>query len=228
MKRPAAAIDQVEEEINWGNNSVAEIEGVQHTAQPPALVVPAEPLILVPGARSAKRGQYKKIAKIDKSVNDPLYLWVVDHFPTRSVLSVELIQEAIGRGVIFFKMFKGDRIDADDEQLHCSNGVGHSSHHLSSFYVKGIPFLNGIVNVQMNGGCIERNDVCREVTNPLFNPSTSLAVSAHRADGGCGTGRCKNPRVDGELYCEDHLAQERQRLQEKSTEVSNWCLVLLP
>ena len=32
MKRPAAAIDQVEEEINWGNNSVAEIEGVQHTA----------------------------------------------------------------------------------------------------------------------------------------------------------------------------------------------------
>ena len=85
-------------------------------------------------------------------------------------------------------MFKGERIDAEEENLHCSNGGSHSSHQLSSFFVKALSFKDGIVSVQMNGGCIERNDVCRDVTNPLFNPSTSLAVSAHRVAGGCGLG----------------------------------------
>ena len=223
MKRPAAdEIDQVEEEINWGNNSVAEIEGVQHPAQTPALVVPAEPLILVPGARPAKRGPYKKKAKIDKSVTDPLYLWVVDHFPARTVLSDDLFQEAIGRGVIFYKMFKKrERIDADNEELHCSKSA-HTKHHLSSFYVKAVSFLNGIVNVQLNGACIADNDVCREVTNPFFNPSKNAAISTHRAAGGCGTGLCSEARVDGELYCEVHLAEQRRREAERSTEVSNW------
>ena len=116
-------------------------------------------------------------------------------------------------------MFKGERIDAEEENLHCS---AHSKHHISSFYVKAVKYLNGIVSVQMNGACIADNDVSREVTNPLFNPSTSLAISAHRAAGGCGTALCKNIRVDDELYCEFHLAEERRRTAETSTEVSNW------
>lgn len=168
--------------------------------------------------RPAIRGPYKKKAKMDKAVEDPLYLWAVENFPARTVLSAGLIQEAIGRGVLFFKMFKRDRIDAVNEHLHCS---AHSSHHLSAFYVKAITFLAGIVNIQMNGNCTDKNDFNREETAPVFNRSKNAAISTHRAAGRCGTGLCKKALVDDEPYCEFHLAEERRRSTERSKEVSH-------
>lgn len=141
----------------------------------------------------------------------------MENFPARTVLSIDLFQEAINRGVSFFKSYKRDRIDAEGEELHCSI---HSSHHLSAFYVKAVTFPDGIVSVQMNGNCIAINDFNREETAPIFSPSRNAAVSAHRADGSCGTGLCKDALVDGELYCEFHLAENRRRDAERIMEVS--------
>jgi len=136
-------------------------------------------------------------------------------------LRVELFQEAIAKGVVFFKICKKERKDVEKKHLHlhCSNG-SCSTHHLSAFYVKAITFQDGRVHVQMNSNCSAMNDHNREETNPIYNPSTNAAISTHRAAGGCSTGFCSNPPVDGELYCEYHLAEKRRREAEKYLEVS--------